>query len=68
VAPVPLRLERVEELLAGELATAEALEHASALASEGANPLPMTRYKVPLLRETVRETLDRALAGVNRSL
>ena len=67
VAPVPLRLERVEELLAGEPATAEALEHAASIAAEGANPLPMTRYKVPLLRETVRETLDRALAGVNRS-
>jgi xanthine dehydrogenase YagS FAD-binding subunit len=62
VAPVPLRLERVEEVLADERATSEVFERAASLAAEGANPLPMSRYKVALLQGTVRETLDRVLA------
>jgi xanthine dehydrogenase YagS FAD-binding subunit len=62
IAPVPLRLQRVEEALAGKETTPVVLEHAASLAAEGANPLPMTHYKVALLQGTVRETLDRALA------
>jgi xanthine dehydrogenase YagS FAD-binding subunit len=62
VAPVPLRLERVEEALTGERALPDAFGRAAGLAAEGANPLPMTRYKVDMLRHAVRETLDRALA------
>jgi xanthine dehydrogenase YagS FAD-binding subunit len=62
VAPIPLRLERVEEALLGRPASAETCERAAALAAEGASPLPMTRYKVALLPWTVRETLERALA------
>jgi xanthine dehydrogenase YagS FAD-binding subunit len=62
VAPIPLRLRRVEEALAGKPASPEALEQAASLAAEGASPLPMTRYKVDLLPRTVRETLHRALA------
>jgi xanthine dehydrogenase YagS FAD-binding subunit len=62
VAPIPLRLRRVEEALAGKTASPEALEQAASLAAEGASPLPMTRYKVDLLSRTVRETLNRALA------
>jgi xanthine dehydrogenase YagS FAD-binding subunit len=62
VASIPLRLHRVEEALVGKPASAEALEQAASLATNGANPLPMTRYKVDLLQRTVRETLNRALA------
>lgn len=62
VAPVPLRLERVEEMLASQEPAAEVVERAASLAAEGASPLPMTRYKVALLQGTVRETIDRALA------
>ena len=62
VAPIPLRLRRVEEALAGKPASPETLEQAARLAAEGASPLPMTRYKVDLLPRIVRETLNRALA------
>jgi xanthine dehydrogenase YagS FAD-binding subunit len=62
VAPVPLRLQRVEEALAGERATAAVLDRAASRAAEGASPLPMTRYKTQLLPQTVRDALGRALA------
>ena len=63
VAPVPLRLERVEQALTGRPATPEALERAASLSGSGASPLPMTRYKLELLPGTVFETLERALRG-----
>jgi xanthine dehydrogenase YagS FAD-binding subunit len=63
VANVPLRLPRVEETLVGKPAGAEAFERAADVAAEGANPLPMTGYKVPLVRGTVLETLERAVRG-----
>jgi len=60
VAPIPLRLERVEEALLDRPANAATFERAASLAAEGASPLPMTRYKLALLPRTVGETLDRA--------
>jgi xanthine dehydrogenase YagS FAD-binding subunit len=62
VAPIPLRLRRVEKALAGRTATTEVIDEAASLAAEGARPLPMTRYKADLLPRTVRETLNRAVA------
>ena len=53
VAPVPLRLEGVEEALTGRPASAEVLERAATLAASGASPLPMTRYKLELLPQPV---------------
>ncbi len=61
VAAVPLRLPHVEAALVGKSATAESFADAAQLAAEGANPLPQTGYKVPLLVNTVEETLIRAL-------
>jgi len=61
VAPVPLRLERVEQALTGGPVTPDALERAASLSASGASPLPMTRYKLELLPGTVFETLERAL-------
>ena len=61
VAPVPLRLPKVEGALAGKPATEESFAVASELAADGANPLPQTGYKVPLLVNTVEETLLRAM-------
>ena len=61
VAPVPLRLERVEQALTGQPASSETVEGAASLAASGASPLPMSRYKLDLLPGTVRETLERAL-------
>ena len=63
VAPVPLRLARVEDALAGKPASAQTLDGAAALAGRGANPLPMTGYKLRLLPATVHEALDRALSA-----
>jgi xanthine dehydrogenase YagS FAD-binding subunit len=62
VAPVPLRLSTVEEMLVGGPATEAAFEAAATRAAEGANPLPQTRYKAGLLAGTVLETLLRASA------
>jgi xanthine dehydrogenase YagS FAD-binding subunit len=63
VAPIPLRLPKVEAALVGKPADAASLQAAAALASAGAKPLPMTGYKVALLEATVLETLERALAA-----
>jgi xanthine dehydrogenase YagS FAD-binding subunit len=60
VAPVPLRLPRVEAALVGQPASAATFAEAAAIATEGAKPLPMTAYKVPLVEGTVLETLERA--------
>jgi xanthine dehydrogenase YagS FAD-binding subunit len=62
VAPIPLRVPGVEEALLERPANSETFEQAASLAADGANPLPMTRYKVELLPGTVRETLERAVA------
>jgi xanthine dehydrogenase YagS FAD-binding subunit len=63
VAPVPLRLEKVETALSGGAATSEAYAAAAEHAREGTSPLPMTGYKVDLLVATVLETLERAHHG-----
>ncbi len=61
VANVALRLEAVEAILEGSPATPETFEKAARVAADGANPLPMTAYKVDLIPGTVVETLERAL-------
>lgn len=60
VAPVPLRLPKVEAALVGQPASDATFAAAAALATAGAAPLPMTAYKVPLVEGTVLETLERA--------
>lgn len=60
VATVPFRIPQVEEALVGREASEENFREVSRLASEGARPLPGTAYKVPLLEDTVFETLQRA--------
>lgn len=60
VAPVPLRLPKVEAALVGQPASAATFAKAAAVATLGAKPLPMTGYKVPLVEGTVLETLERA--------
>jgi xanthine dehydrogenase YagS FAD-binding subunit len=62
VAPVPLRLERVEEALIGQPAGGETFERAASLAAQGARPLRMTGYKVRLLPPTVRQALELAVS------
>jgi xanthine dehydrogenase YagS FAD-binding subunit len=62
VAPIPLRLARVEEALLDRPPSAETVDQGASLAADGAKPLPMTRYKVELIPGTLRETIQRALA------
>ena len=63
VAPAPRRLPGVEAALVGRPATDETAASAAALASDGARPAPQAAYKVGMLRGTVLEVLERALAG-----
>ncbi len=65
VAPVPLRLPAVEQALHGLPVASAVLIAAAQHAADGANPLPMTEYKVPLLIGTVRHTLHQAAGLVD---
>ena len=60
VAPVPLRLEAVEQLVVGT-ALGDDCDHRSRSGrhASGAGPLPETGYKVALIDATVREVLER---------
>ena len=57
VAPIPLRLSDVERSLAGGAASAAAIAEAAENAANGARPLPMTGYKLDLLKGLVRDLL-----------
>lgn len=60
VAPTPLRLTAVEDLLRGQTPTDEVFARASARAIDGAAPLPQTGYKLALLEGTVLTALEQA--------
>jgi xanthine dehydrogenase YagS FAD-binding subunit len=62
IAPVPLRLSASEAALQGKPATSAAIADAANAATTGAKPLPMTGYKLDLLRGLVRDVLEQ-LAG-----
>ena len=62
VAPVPLRLSAPEAILQGAPASAAIIAEAARQASKGANPLPMTAYKLDLLSGLVRDLLERLAA------
>ncbi len=64
VAPVPRALPHVDHALEGAEPTSDVIAGAAALAAEGATPLPMTRWKLPLVAATVREALGRAAARI----
>jgi xanthine dehydrogenase YagS FAD-binding subunit len=59
VAPVPLRLSASEAVLHGTPADAATIAEAARQATAGATPLPMTGYKLDLLRGLVRDVLER---------
>ena len=59
VAPVPLRLAACEAALQGKPASAAVISEAATQAIAGANPLPMTGYKLELLQGVVRDLLER---------
>jgi xanthine dehydrogenase YagS FAD-binding subunit len=62
IAPVPLRLAAVEAALQGKKANAATIASAAERATSGAKPLPMTGYKLDLLKGVVQDLLER-LAG-----
>ncbi|MEH2529185.1 xanthine dehydrogenase YagS FAD-binding subunit [Bradyrhizobium sp. AZCC 1588] len=62
IAPVPLRLAAAEAAVQGKAASAANIASAAEQATAGAKPLPMTGYKLDLLKGVVRDLLER-LAG-----
>ena len=59
IAPVPLRLSASEAALQGAAANAANIAKAADQATAGAKPLPMTGYKLDLLRGVVHDLLER---------
>jgi xanthine dehydrogenase YagS FAD-binding subunit len=59
IAPVPLRLAAAEAVLQDKPASAQLIAVAAKQATTGANPLPMTKYKLDLLTGVVHDVLDR---------
>ena len=62
IAPVPLRLTASEAALEGKAVSAAAIAEAATHATDGASPLPMTGYKLDLLRGVVQDLLERLAA------
>jgi len=62
VAPVPLRLAKAESAMQGAAANSATIDDAVARSTAGAKPLPMTSYKLDLLRGLVRDLLERISA------
>ncbi|HXO71086.1 MAG TPA: FAD binding domain-containing protein, partial [Bradyrhizobium sp.] len=59
IAPVPLRLSAAEAALQGTPASPANIANAARQATAGARPLPMTGYKLDLLRGVVHDLLER---------
>ena len=57
VAPIPWRLPKVEQMLAGQRITESLAAKAAETSLEGAKPLAKNAYKVPLTKGVVRRTL-----------
>jgi xanthine dehydrogenase YagS FAD-binding subunit len=60
VAPIPWRVPKAENFLAGKTLGAATLAEAARLALEGAEPLAKNAYKVPLTQTLVRRALAKA--------
>ena len=61
VAPIPWRSEAAERAITGKRVTPESAAAAGEAAVEGAAPLSMNAYKVPLTRTAVKRALIRAV-------
>jgi xanthine dehydrogenase YagS FAD-binding subunit len=59
IAPVPLRLAAAEAAMLGKAASAANIATAAEQAIAGAKPLPMTGYKLDLLKGVVKDLLER---------
>lgn len=62
VAPVPLRLSAAEAAGQGAAASAATIAMIAEQAIAGARPLPMTGYKLDLMKGLVRDLLERLVA------
>jgi len=62
VAPVPLRLAAAESAAQNAAVNAATIADVVARSTQGATPLPMTVYKLDLLRGLVRDLLERISA------
>ena len=67
VAPVPMRLEAVEKLVAGKAMSAELAKAAGEKATEGATPLRENAYKVRHLAVCVARALQAAAKRAGES-
>jgi xanthine dehydrogenase YagS FAD-binding subunit len=63
VAPIPWRSEAAERAITGHAVTLETAAAAGAAAVEGAKPLSMNGYKVPLTRTVVKRALLAAVGN-----
>jgi xanthine dehydrogenase YagS FAD-binding subunit len=63
VAPIPWRSAAAEKAIKGKQVTSETAAAAGEAAVEGAAPLSMNAYKVPLTRTVVKRALLRAING-----
>jgi xanthine dehydrogenase YagS FAD-binding subunit len=63
IAPVPLRFVASETALQGAPASSANIANAVRQAIAGAKPLPMTGYKLDLLRGVVHDLLERLVQG-----
>ena len=63
IAPVPLRLAAAEAALQGKPANIAAIAVAAERATSGAKPLPMTGYKLDLLKGVVQDLLERLMGS-----
>jgi xanthine dehydrogenase YagS FAD-binding subunit len=62
IAPVPLRLAASEAALKGAMVTPAAIAEAARQSCTGAKPLPMTAYKLDLMRGLVQDVLEQCTA------
>lgn len=62
VAPIPWRSEAAEKAITGQKLTPETAAAAGAAAIQGAAPLSMNAYKVPLTQTVVKRALIRAVS------
>lgn len=63
VAPVPYRCQAAERAIVGKKVTPETAAAAGEAAIQGAKPLSMNGYKVPLTQTVVKRALIRAVNG-----
>jgi len=57
IAPFPYKASEAEELIRGRMLEESMIAKAAEAIGEGARPLPMNRYKVPLTKALVRRVL-----------